>query len=51
MIKIAFFDIDGTLIDMNKKKITEKMLETLKKLKENGIKIFNRQTTDRRSKI
>ena len=39
MIKIAFFDIDGTLIDMNKKKITEKMLETLKKLKENGIKI------------
>ena len=38
MIKIAFFDIDGTLIDMNKKKITEKMLETLKKLKENGIK-------------
>ena len=39
MIKIAFFDIDGTLIDMEKKKITEKMLETLVKLKENGIKL------------
>lgn len=36
-IKIAFFDIDGTLIDMNKKKISEKMIYTLQQLKENGI--------------
>ena len=27
-VKIAFFDIDGTLIDMKKKKISEKTLET-----------------------
>ena len=38
-IKIAFFDIDGTLIDMERKEISEKMLETLKKLQKNGIKI------------
>ena len=30
-IKIIFFDIDGTLIDMNKKQISQKMLETLKR--------------------
>ena len=36
-IKIIFFDIDGTLIDMEKKKISEKMLETLVRLQENGI--------------
>ena len=36
-IKIAFFDIDGTLIDMNTKRISEKMLKTLVRLKENGI--------------
>ena len=35
-IKIVFFDIDGTLIDMNNKRISEKMLETLRRLKENG---------------
>lgn len=33
-IKIIFFDIDGTLIDMNKKQISEKMIETLVRLKE-----------------
>ena len=38
-IKIIFFDIDGTLIDMNTKQISTKMLETLKSLKENNIKI------------
>lgn len=38
-IKIAFFDIDGTMIDMNSRKITDKMLETLTRLKENGIMI------------
>lgn len=36
-IKIAFFDIDGTLIDLNTKKISEKMLETLFRLREKGI--------------
>ncbi|KID48984.1 hypothetical protein C095_07805 [Fusobacterium necrophorum subsp. funduliforme B35] len=36
-VKIIFFDIDGTLIDMKKKHISPKMLETLKRLQE---KIF-----------
>ena len=36
-IKIAFFDVDGTLVDMKKKIITPAMIETLKHLKENGI--------------
>ncbi len=36
-IKIIFFDIDGTLIDMNKKSISEKTLETLIRLKEKNI--------------
>lgn len=36
-IKIAFFDIDGTLIDLNTKKISEKMLETLVRLQEKGM--------------
>ena len=38
-IKIIFFDIDGTLIDMNQKRISEKTLETLIRLKENHIMI------------
>lgn len=38
-IKIAFFDIDGTLIDINKKVISEKILETLSRLKQKGILI------------
>ncbi|TDW13114.1 hypothetical protein EDD63_1494 [Breznakia blatticola] len=38
-IKIIFFDIDGTLIDMQRKQISEHMLYTLRKLKENGIVI------------
>lgn len=36
-IKIIFFDIDGTLIDMNRKQISEKTLETLIRLKEKNI--------------
>lgn len=36
-VKIAFFDIDGTLIDMNKKQISQKMLRTLKALQEQNI--------------
>lgn len=38
-IKIAFFDIDGTLIDMDKKVISEKMVHTLMKLRQNKILI------------
>ena len=38
-IKIIFFDIDGTLVDMQKKQISEKAVEALRKLKKNGIKI------------
>lgn len=34
---IIFFDIDGTLIDMQKKQITPLMLSTLHKLQANGI--------------
>lgn len=37
--KIVFFDIDGTLIDMQTKKITPKTLETLHRLQDNGMKI------------
>lgn len=36
-VKILFFDIDGTLIDMDRKQISEKMLETLIRLKEKGL--------------
>ncbi|MGN0364753.1 MAG: Cof-type HAD-IIB family hydrolase [Suilimivivens sp.] len=38
-VKIIFFDIDGTLIDMQKKQITGRTLETLRRLKEKGIRI------------
>lgn len=38
-IKIVFFDIDGTLIDPEKKKITQNTKKALLKLQENGIKI------------
>lgn len=37
--KILFFDIDGTLIDMQKKCITPLMLSTLHKLQANGIRL------------
>ena len=36
-IKIVFFDIDGTLIDMNKRYISKNTLKTLIRLKEQGI--------------
>lgn len=39
MVKAIFFDIDGTLIDMNTKKMTATMKETLHKLSEAGIKL------------
>lgn len=35
--RIIFFDIDGTLIDMQKKQVTPRMLETLHRLQANGI--------------
>ena len=38
-IKIAFFDIDGTLVDLNKKVITPRMLDTLIHLKQKGLRI------------
>lgn len=36
-IQIVFFDIDGTLIDMEKKEITPRTLEALRRLKERGV--------------
>ena len=36
-IKIAFFDVDGTMIDMQKKAMSEKMVETLHRLQEKNI--------------
>ena len=35
-IKIIFFDIDGTLIAMDKDTISDKTLEALKRLQANG---------------
>ncbi len=35
-IKIIFFDVDGTLIDIKQKRMTDKMKETLLRLKENN---------------
>lgn len=37
--KIIFFDIDGTLIDMEKKQVTPLMLSALHKLQANGIRL------------
>lgn len=37
--KIIFFDIDGTLIDMQTKQVTPLMLQTLHKLQANGIRL------------
>lgn len=38
-IKIIFFDIDGTLIAMDKDTISDKVLETLRRLQKKGIKL------------
>lgn len=38
-MRIAFFDIDGTMIDINTKKPTDTMLATLHQLQENGVAI------------
>lgn len=37
--RIIFFDIDGTLIDMQKKQVTPNTLAALQRLQENGIKL------------
>lgn len=36
-IKIIFFDVDGTLIDMDRKKISDRMIDTLRELKKRDI--------------
>lgn len=38
-IKMIFFDIDGTLVNPQTRSISEKTIDTLKRLKQNGIKI------------
>jgi HAD superfamily hydrolase (TIGR01484 family) len=38
-IKIIFFDVDGTLVDMKKKKISANTVETLQRLRQKGIRI------------
>ena len=38
--RIIFFDIDGTLIDMEKKQVTPLMLETLHRLKDEYSRIL-----------
>ena len=35
--RIIFFDIDGTLIDTEKKRITERTLDALRRLQQNSI--------------
>lgn len=40
MIKAAFFDVDGTLLNNKTKVLPESAVSALKKLKKNGIKIF-----------
>lgn len=38
-IQIAFFDVDGTLVDMDSKKITPAVLKTLQDMQKNGIRM------------
>lgn len=39
-LKAIFFDIDGTLIDANTKALSPVMLDTLRRLRENGVRLF-----------
>lgn len=39
MIKIAFFDIDGTLSNMETRSVSDITIETLQRLQANNIKI------------
>ena len=38
-IKIIFFDIDGTLLRLRAKELSEKTVEALNRLKANGIRL------------
>lgn len=38
-VKIIFFDIDGTLIDMQTKRISEKTVDAMRRLRANGIRL------------
>lgn len=40
MVKAIFFDIDGTLVSFNTHKIPDSTFQTLRELKNNGIKLF-----------
>ena len=37
MIKIAFFDVDGTLLNMGSKELTDKTVYALKELRRNHL--------------
>ena len=39
MIRIAFFDVDGTLLKMGHKELSERTREALMSLQQNGVKI------------
>ena len=39
MIKIAFFDVDGTLLKMGHKELSERTLHALISLRRNGVKL------------
>ena len=39
MIKIAFFDVDGTLLKMGHKELSERTLHALTSLHQNGVKL------------
>ena len=40
MIKILFFDIDGTLLELGKKEMHQELIIALNEVKKKGIKIF-----------
>ena len=40
MIKILFFDIDGTLLEFGKKKMHQELVDALNLVKKKGIKII-----------
>ena len=40
MIKILFFDIDGTLLELGQKEMHQELIDSLNLVKEKGIKIF-----------
>lgn len=40
MIKILFFDIDGTLLELGKKEMHQELVDALNLVKQKGIKII-----------